>query len=95
MAQLAMFAPTIYGAAYLGELEEVKRLVEEDPRCINRFHEEGYTALHLACFRGRANVVSYLLDQGANPYLKTGYQYHLHSQTPLQMACREGHVDVV
>ena len=95
MAQLAMFSPTIYSAVYLGELEEVKRLVAEDPRCVNRINEEGYGALHMACSRGHAKVVAYLLDEGANPYLRTRPPYHSYSRTPLEIACEEGEADVV
>ena len=95
MAQLAMFSPTIYAAVYLGELEEVKRLVAEDPGCVNRINDDGYGALHMACSRGHAKVVAYLLDEGANPYLRTRRPYHKYSRTPLEIACLEGHADVV
>ena len=95
MAQLAMFSPTIYGAVYLGELDEVKRLVAEDPGCVNRINERGYGALHMACSRGHAKVVAYLLDEGASPYLRTRPPYRKYSRTTLEIACRAGHVDVV
>jgi ankyrin repeat protein len=50
----------------------------------------GYTALHLAAYRGEADRVTQLLSLGANPNApaKSGW-------TPLKSAEAEGHAEVV
>ena len=73
----------------------MKRLIAEDPGCVNRIHHEGFGALHLACSQGHAKVVGCLIDKGANPYLQSKSPYFKYSLTPLQFSCWQGHVDVV
>jgi ankyrin repeat protein len=76
-------------AAERGDLEEVRRLVQQDhqlldARCIN------HTPLTAAAGKGRLEVVRYLLDEGADINLRpTG------SPSPLGRACYWGHIEVV
>jgi hypothetical protein len=51
--------------------------------------EEGWRALDLACERGHAEVVSALLEHGADPQLSGPNGF-----TPLMWACRGGHLAV-
>ncbi len=43
-----------------------------------------------AAYMGHANVVSYLLDQGADPSLRNVYD-----ETALSLAAAQGHKDIV
>ena len=62
----------------------------------------GITCLHYACQSGHADVVAYLLKEGATKtrsFAATGNKALLESRvhdgiTPLHLACQEGHVDV-
>ena len=56
----------IRDAAMDGNLEEVMRLIEEDPEIVDSTDEIDQSALHCASFEGHVEVVPYLLDQGAN-----------------------------
>ena len=56
-------ALSIHDAAEQGNLEEMTRLIEEDPEIVNATDEYNDTALHLASFNDHVEVVSYLLDQ--------------------------------
>ncbi|XP_078736877.1 ankyrin repeat domain-containing protein 40-like [Lampetra fluviatilis] len=53
-------------AACLGDVELVKRLVNEGVAVNSANDLNGWTGLHWACKRGRASVVSFLLESGAD-----------------------------
>ncbi|MBN8827360.1 MAG: ankyrin repeat domain-containing protein [Sphingobacteriia bacterium] len=58
----------LYMAVQKGDLEKVRELIS---KCdINDQIINGNTALHLACFKGYAGIVSLLLENGANPNIK-------------------------
>lgn len=57
-------------AAEDGDLEEVRRLIETQNTPINQPDEFGDTALHAAVAKGRAGVVTYLLEHGADPNIQ-------------------------
>lgn len=80
----------IHGASSKGNLAEVARLVEEEPRLVNIGGHDFWTPLHCSAASGMADVVTYLLDHGAN--IDQGD--HLGS-TPLLCTCWHGHTRVV
>ncbi len=43
---------------------------------INKRNAQGYTALHLACYAGRHQVVKTLMENGADPNLKVFSNYN-------------------
>ncbi len=53
-------------AAKQGELENVRRIVENRPELINSRDEHGATALHYAAFGGHRDVVMLLIKNGAD-----------------------------
>jgi len=57
----------IFEAAAMGEREIAMELLRKDGSLVNSFAVDGYTALHLAAYFGRAPVVERLLDRGADP----------------------------
>uniref|UniRef100_A0A8D0EFE6 Ankyrin repeat domain 40 n=1 Tax=Salvator merianae TaxID=96440 RepID=A0A8D0EFE6_SALMN len=58
-------------AAALGDIEEVQRLVKCGVSVNSQNEINGWTSLHWACKRNHAQVVSYLLDAGADKEILT------------------------
>ncbi|XP_066473903.1 ankyrin repeat domain-containing protein 40 [Tiliqua scincoides] len=58
-------------ASALGDLEEVQRLVEVGVSVNSQNEINGWTCLHWACKRNHAQVVSYLLNAGADKEILT------------------------
>ncbi len=56
----------LFEAAASGTQERVEQLLHKDPGTINSYSPDGWTALHLAVFFGRVNIVHFLLSKGAN-----------------------------
>ncbi|KAJ7315962.1 hypothetical protein JRQ81_002124 [Phrynocephalus forsythii] len=68
-------------AAALGDLEEVQRLVEVGVNLNSQNEINGWTCLHWACKRNHAQVVSYLLDAGADKDILTVKEERPHQLT--------------
>jgi ankyrin repeat protein len=58
---------TVFEAAAAGDVSRVRELVERDPAQANGVAPDGYSPLGLAAFFKRREVVSYLLEMGADP----------------------------
>lgn len=87
----ALAAGEIHDAAKAGDLDAVKALLAKEPARVREADTDGRTALHHACFEGKAEVAAFLLDRGAEINRKdTKY-----SLTPLHMAAWKGHPDVL
>lgn len=90
--QAAQRITRFVNAAGRGNLEMVKRLLEKgidiDARDLASVFES--TALASAARFGRAEVVAYLLDQGADPTIENALE-----RAPLELAERAGHEAVV
>jgi ankyrin repeat protein len=56
----------LFEAAASGTQERVEQLLQKDPGTISSYSSDGWTALHLAVFFGRVNIVHLLLSKGAN-----------------------------
>jgi ankyrin repeat protein len=81
-------APPFIQAAEDGDLEEVRRLVQQDHQLLDAVWRYR-TPLTAAAWKGRVEVVRYLLDEGADINLRLA-GFH----SPLIMACGHGHVEV-
>jgi Ankyrin repeats (3 copies)/Ankyrin repeats (many copies) len=83
----------LHGAAYSGNLEVVRRLIEYDPAAINARDEDGWTPLHMASsghnFKD-GSVVRLLLEHGADINAQK-----TNSSTPLHVASRNGALNAV
>src|SRR5579883_1147618 len=55
----------IFSAAALGREAELDALLAQSPELASAFSADGFTALHLAAFFGRAGAARRLLDAGA------------------------------
>jgi len=76
----------LVGAARSGDVEEVLRLIQEDPEIVNMAAGMvRWTALH-----GHLEVVQHLVDYGADIDIKNN-----DDATPLHRACTGGHLEVV
>jgi ankyrin repeat protein len=79
----------IVEAAHNGDLEEVRRLVQQDRGLLDANHGwHGYTPLTAAAWGGHVEVVRYLLEEGA--------QVDLHDErgfSALGCACKNGHTE--
>jgi len=71
----------IHHAAYDGDLEKVKEIIDKDPNQINVQDAQDFTPLHLASGKGHTEIVEFLLDHGADTELEicTGH-------TPMMLA---------
>jgi len=56
----------IYEAVTLGFADRIEEGVAEHPECVHTFSADGFTALHLAAFFGKAEAARILLDRGAS-----------------------------
>src|SRR5262249_39829640 len=56
--------PTIFEASALGHLEQVQKLLRNDPTLARAFSPDGWTALHLNW--GNTQIAELLLDSGAD-----------------------------
>jgi ankyrin repeat protein len=61
----------IHRAAYDGDFDKVKEIIEGDPSQINVQDEQGFTPLHLASGKGHTEIVEFLLNHGADIELET------------------------
>lgn len=74
---------TLFEAAACGLLEEVQRHVRADLAVVNTFAPDGFTALGLAAFFGREEVVKFLLELGADAKLPSRNSFRV---SPLHSA---------
>jgi len=66
----------IHDAARRGDLEEVMRLIQEDPGVVSITEKESHersTPLHYASLSDHVEVVCYLLDQEADIHARNRY----------------------
>ncbi len=61
---------TIFDAAWSGDIDSVKRLLEKDPKSVNTRSFYGRIALGLAAHRGHTSIVELLIEKGADVNLK-------------------------
>lgn len=73
----------LFEAAALGDVARATALLDAHPDLLDSFSHDGWTALHLAAFFGRPEVVELLLARGAKLDLKSKNQLN---NTPLNAA---------
>ena len=80
-------------AACSGDIETIQTLIQQDTRLVNiQSKEIKSTPLHFAAHRGYLNIVTLLLDAGADVNAKEG---NYSQSTPLHWAATGGHLEVV
>ncbi|VDO98664.1 unnamed protein product [Heligmosomoides polygyrus] len=73
-----------------GNLDILKCMLEEKPELLLHSDADGYTALHRAAYNNHLEVVSYLLDSGANAEARTKQGW-----TPLHSAANWGNYEII
>lgn len=73
----------LFEAAALGEVAQVKTILDGDPSMSEGYSKDGWTALHLASFFGHADVVRLLVAAGAR---RTAVSRNKLANTPLHAA---------
>ncbi|XP_046331690.2 serine/threonine-protein phosphatase 6 regulatory ankyrin repeat subunit A-like [Haliotis rufescens] len=81
----------LHHAAMHGPLECVVRLVRAGST-VNCCDSEGYTPLLCACQGGRADIVQYLVKEGAHINSSRSYKF---GETALHIAAKHGHAETV
>jgi len=78
-------------------MEEVMRMIEEDPHLVRKVGRRGETPLHVAVRCGHKEMASYLIEQGgANPNaIRTRKSSFKSNMTPLHIACDNGDAPMV
>jgi ankyrin repeat protein len=81
----------VFEAATLGYAERLRERLDEDPTRATAFSSDGFTALHLAAFFGKAESTRILLEAGAevNVYSRNGFGVQ-----PLHSAAAGRHTEV-
>ena len=81
----------IFEASVLGKLQQLRRLIDQDPSLVNSYSPDGFTLVALAAYMGQKEVTEYLLEKGANVHAiarnTTGF-------TPLTGAIANNHVEI-
>ena len=80
----ADFEPALIRAAQKGDLDKVKRLIEEQGAKVDARDDDGETALHAAAEKARIDFVKYLVKKGADVNAKDD-----DGETPLHAAADE------
>ncbi len=89
------FLKIVVAAAGRGDLETVRELLDDKPAWIHTVGSHGRTMLWEAAYRGRLEMVGFLLERGANINLPGCYHIqHRLELTPYCVARYEGRDDV-
>ncbi|VDL76438.1 unnamed protein product [Nippostrongylus brasiliensis] len=73
-----------------GSLDDLREMLEKDQHLLSCADEDGYTALHRAAYNDHVEVVSFLLERGADAEARTKQGW-----TPLHSAANWGNYAVV
>jgi len=81
----------IFEASVLGDLEQLRNLIDRDALLVNSYSPDGFTSVALAAYLGQKDVTEYLLGKGANVNAiaknATGF-------TPLTGAIANNHTEI-
>jgi ankyrin repeat protein len=56
----------LFEASMTGNTVTVEQIISKDPKQVNSFSSDGFTALHLAAFFGHYEVARYLIEKGSD-----------------------------
>lgn len=73
LALLVRHCPALnfWEASIVGDVDRLRRLVNEDPSLVSERSPDGFTGLHFAAFFGNPDAVEALLDAGASVTART------------------------
>ena len=73
---------SIHDAAANGDLDVIKKIVEQDPRLVNQDDKYEWRPIFHAGLRRHYDVVKYLIDWGADLAAHDGYAIHYAAEVP-------------
>ena len=73
---------SIHEAAGRGDLDTLKKMVEERPWAVDQDDRHGWRPIFHACLRRRLDIVRYLIDRGADLAAHDGYAMHYAAEVP-------------
>jgi hypothetical protein len=78
-----VFSADIHEAAKKGDLEQIQKMLDENPELLDALDKNGFTPLHWAVIFGKKDMIEYLIGKDAD--IK-GLKKALRGWTPLQSA---------
>lgn len=90
-------SPICY-ASHLGLIRVVSKLIDKGANVDRRTFKTGFTPLHEAAERGHEEIITLLLNAGANPNARCNDEYEdaeLGDSTPLDLAIKHKHLKVI
>lgn len=81
----------VFDAAALGHIDRLRDRLDEDPARATAFASDGFTALHLAAFFGKAEAARTLIEAGARVDV---YGHNDLANQPLHAAAAGRHIEV-
>ncbi|MDB5284317.1 MAG: ankyrin repeat-containing protein [Bacteroidota bacterium] len=81
----------IYEAAAIGELPDIKTMVERNRNSVNSYSTDGFTPLGLASFFGHLPAAHYLIENGADVNI---ISKNLFKVAPIHSACAISHYEL-
>lgn len=81
-----------FEAAASGQLDVVKKHLENEPYILNEFAVDGFTALGLCCFFNQKEVANFLLQKGADPNIASSNDFKV---APLHSAAAISQIELV
>jgi len=87
-----LVSPDFLQACTEGDVDKVNTFLQEHPTWKDGRSEQGETCLHVAGIFGRSQVTQRLLERGADPNVRSTFEYGLR-MTPLSWNAYAGHVE--
>lgn len=81
---------SIYQACKDGSLDDVRAFLDSDSSAIDRVDANGNTPMHSAAMYGQTNIISFLIERGADPNIKNSG-----GKTAKSIAELNGYLDLV
>lgn len=79
----------MFNAVMREDIETLKNCLADDEVRIDHISTNGYTALHQACEIGSLEIVTLLVDAGADLFVKT-----INKESPLQISTKNGQFEI-
>lgn len=81
-----------FEAAASGQLDFVKKILENKPEILNQYAVDGFTALGLSCFFNQKEIAHFLLEKGADPNIASNNDFKV---APLHSAAAISQIEIV
>jgi ankyrin repeat protein len=86
----SIYAENFLETTKIGDLAQLKIILEEQPILVNAKDEDGWTLLHYASYAGIKEVVEYLMEKGA----EVNTEARIGAWTPFFLSSLKGHREI-